>query len=229
LLIDLETTDLSGPLAQFNASLCHKEEIFKLITAINQQLGKDGLSDQKLGKAFNPRWSELEIILQQVATKATKRSGTFQYDVFFSTPMAGFLTDAEYQSGRANFKTVFDSLKQQCGLSVYWGAEKISSMKDFDTMDISAIDDLRALQQSRQFVLLYPQKLATSALFEAGYALALNRFSRYFVRDRDDLPFLMRELPGSSANVRIHTDDDWKDYNDLAAKMVKYKDKWFTQ
>jgi hypothetical protein len=47
------------------------------------------------------------------------------------------------------------------------------------------------------------------------------------VRDRDDLPFLMRELAGSSPNVRIHTDQDWTDYDDLSEKLKRYKDKWF--
>jgi len=34
------------------------------------------------------------------------------------------------------------------------------------------------------------------------------RLSCYFVRKRDDLPFLMRELAGSDTNVRIHTNQD---------------------
>jgi hypothetical protein len=51
--------------------------------------------------------------------------------------------------------------------------------------------------------------------------------SHYLVRDRDDLPFLMRELAGSSPNVRIHTDQDWTDYDDLSEKLKRYKDKWF--
>jgi hypothetical protein len=37
----------------------------------------------------------------------------------------------------------------------------------------------------------------------------------------------MGELPGSNPNVRIHTAHDWKNYDDLAEKMKKYKDKWF--
>jgi hypothetical protein len=47
------------------------------------------------------------------------------------------------------------------------------------------------------------------------------------VRDRDDLPFLMREIAGPDSNVRIHTDQDWKDYDDLAAKIHNYRETWF--
>jgi hypothetical protein len=224
LLIDLQVADLSGPLAQFNATLLDKEEIAKLVTAINAQLGAASLTEKQLENAFKLQWPNLREKLQKAAQKVVKG---FRYDVFLSTPMAAFATDAEYRSGRAQFKKLFDSLTRDCGLSVYWAAEKIESMSDFDTLDISVLDDLKALQESRRFALVYPKKMATSALFEAGYALALNRFSHYFVRDRDDLPFLMRELAGSSPNVRIHTDQDWTDYDDLSEKLKRYKDKWF--
>ncbi|MGA8865024.1 MAG: toll/interleukin-1 receptor domain-containing protein [Gallionella sp.] len=225
LLIDIQVADLSGPLLQFNAALLEKDEIAKLVTAINAQLDKASRTEKQLEQAFEALWPGLEKKLQLAVEKATKSS--FLYDVFLSTPMAAFSTNAEYQNARAQFKKIFDSLKQRGGLAVYWAAEKIESMSDFDTLDISVLDDLKALQQSRRFALIYPQKLATSALFEAGYALALNRFSHYFVRNHDDLPFLMRELAGTDRNVRIHTDEDWKDYDDLAEKMEKYKDNWF--
>lgn len=229
LLIDIKVPDVTGPLAHFNAALLDKGEITKLITAINAQLSENQLTEKQLEKVFQTWWPDLEKALQQAAMKARSNSGKFTYDVFLSTPMAAFPTDAEYQAGRAQFKKLFDSLKLDCGLSVYWAAEKIESISDFDTLDVSVLDDLKALQQSRRFALVYPQKLATSALFEAGYALALDRFSHYFVRDREDLPFLMRELAGPNSNVRIHTEQDWKDYDDLAEKMAKYKDKWFGQ
>lgn len=227
LLINLEPTDLSGPLAQFNAALLDKDEISKLVASINAELGAEKLTDKQRDKAFQTWWPDLEQTLQQAARKAKADSRKYAYDVFLSTPMAAFSTDAEYRSARAEFKKVFDALKQGCGLSVYWAAENIEKVSDFDTLDVSVLDDLKALQDSGRFVLIYPQKIATSALFEAGYALALNRFSHYFVRDRDDLPFLMRELGGSNSSVRIHTDQDWKDYDDLAAKMKKYRSKWF--
>lgn len=228
LLIDLKITDLSGPLAQFNAALLDREEIAKLIAAINVQLGAKQLTDKQLDKAFQIWWPDLEKALQQIVKKAQSSSGKFAYDVFLSTPMAAYSSDAEYQADRTQYKKLFDSLKQDSDLSVYWAAEKIESMSDFDALDVSVLDDLKALAQSRYFVLIYPRKLASSVLFEAGYALALNRFSHYFVRDHNDLPFLMGELAGSNPNVRIHTAHDWKDYDDLAEKMKKYKDKWFS-
>jgi hypothetical protein len=228
LLVDLKVADLSGPLANFNAALLDRNEIERLVASINEQLGDEQLSEKQLGNAFSTHWPELRKDLQQAAKKAAATSA-YRYDVFLSTPMAAYKTDDTYGAARAQFKKLFDALKQKGGLSVYWAAEKIEKRSDFDTIDISVLDDLKALPQSHHFVLIYPEEIATSALFEAGYALALNRSSHYFVRRREHLPFLMKELAGSNPNVLIHTDQDWLDYDDLAEKMVKYKDKWFAK
>jgi hypothetical protein len=141
--------------------------------------------------------------------------------------MAAFADDADYVAARADVLKIFKALTEDCGMRVYWAGEKIEHMADFDTIDISVLDDLKALEQCRCFVLVYPAKLASSALFEAGYALALKRPSHYFVRDRDDLPFLLRELPGAVSGVTIHTRQDWRDYDDLARKLKRNKDRWF--
>ncbi len=52
--------------------------------------------------------------------------------------------------------------------------------------------------------MLYPQKMASSVLFEAGFALALDKYSLYFAADRTELPFMLREAAGVFARVRIH-------------------------
>jgi len=55
-------------------------------------------------------------------------------------------------------------------------------------------------------MLIYPDKIISSVLFEAGLAVALGKPSVYFIRDRSSLPFLKKkaeqaELP---AGVRIY-------------------------
>lgn len=224
LLIGLEPRELTDPLAQFNATQVTKEEVKRLVSAINERLGDDRLTEKKLNDAFGAWWPQLEPKLKAAVTASHQHDYT--YDVFLSTPMAAFANDAEYRASRKQIMKVFDALKDG-GERVYWAAERIESMEDFDTLDVSASDDIAALEQSRCFVLIYPEKLVSSALLEAGYALALKRPSHYFVEDRDDLPFLMRELAGPVQNVRIHTKADWKDYDDLARKICKNKDKWF--
>lgn len=227
LLIDLKIEDLNSPLANFNASLLDRAEFEKLAAEVNRAAAKRALTEKQLTNAFNGQWPTFEKALDLAVRQVAADSG-FVYDVFLSTPMAAYQNDAEYAAERLQIKKLFDSLTGRCGLKVYWAAEKIESMSDFDTLDVSVLDDLKALQTSRTFSLIYTKRLATSALFEAGYALALKRVSHYFVRDRDDLPFLMRELAGPAGDlVRIHSDDDWRDFDDLADKMFRYKDRWF--
>jgi hypothetical protein len=201
----------------------------KTLAAINDQLADGKLTQTQLDKAFARCWPDLEKALIEARELAEASADSFQFDVFLSTPMAAYSSNAEYCAGRAEFKKVFDALKENCGLSVYWASEKIESIDDFDTQDVSAQADLDALHQSRRFVLLYPQKLPTSALFEAGYALALNRESHYFVHEREDLPFLMRELTNADDKAKIHSGADWKNYDKLAQYMVRNKAMWFSK
>ncbi len=224
LLIGLTPDKLDDPLRQFNAAQLSKKDFKRLLIAINNKLGDERLSEKQLNGAFNNGWPQLEPRLRTAV--ATSFEQDYVYDVFLSAPMAAFANDAEYQASRTQIKKVFDALKKD-GTRVYWAAENVLSIDDFDTMDVSVTDDLSALARSRCFILVYPEKLVTSALFEAGYALARNAMSHYFVRNRDDLPFLMRELAGPIQNVRIHTHLDWKDYDDLAHKVRRNKRNWF--
>jgi nucleoside 2-deoxyribosyltransferase len=88
---------------------------------------------------------------------------------------------------------------------------------------------MEVLQNSGSFVMLYPQKLTSSALFEAGYALALGRPSLFFVRDEKDLPYLMQRLPEAFTHVSILDSREWRSYDDIARLVVRNADHWFRQ
>lgn len=219
MLIGLKNTDLASPLDNFNAAGVDEAGVRRLLNAINEQLGSGSLNAAKLDNAFKAFWPQLNQTLAPVTALL------YKFDVFLSTPMAAFPDDAAFQAWRAKFSKVYDALRDS-GLKVYWAAAAITSMADYETIDVSVMEDLAALDQSRHFVLLYPEMAVTSVLFEAGYALARKLPSIYFVRERDDLPFLMREL-GSNQQVRIQTQDYWKDFDKLAGIVKKQKDSWF--
>lgn len=227
LLIGLQPADLESPLRDFNAAGLEKTEIRKLLTAINATLGAKKLAPARLTRAFERCWPDLESVLQAALAAVKPPAQSFAFDVFLSAPMAAFADDAAFQAGRAEFQKVYDVLVGYCGLRVYWAAKDIHTMADYDTMDVSVQADLAALQSSRSFFLLYPERMVTSALFEAGYALALGRESHYFIRQREDLPFLMRELTGAAQNVFIHTQQEWGDYDRLVRKLKKQHCQWF--
>ena len=65
-LLDLKPTDLSGPLAQFQASKFDKEDIRKLLGSINTALGEKQLQENTLYTVFDKWWPDLELEIQEI-------------------------------------------------------------------------------------------------------------------------------------------------------------------
>jgi hypothetical protein len=93
-------------------------------------------------------------------------------------------------------------LEGQFGFNVFWAGRNIRRKADFEAADLSAKSDVAAILDSKYFLLLYPEKLASSVLFEAGIALRSCLTSIYFVRNRSELPFLMSQASQAFTNVR---------------------------
>lgn len=118
----------------------------------------------------------------------------YKFDVFIAAAMAGHDTDEEYQKSRNDVLLVIKQLEEKCNVhNIYYAGQKLKSKKKFEAKSLSLEIDMNALRSSRYFLLLYPQKLVSSVLFEAGIALALGIPSVYFVKDRKNLPFLMEQ------------------------------------
>ena len=67
-LIDLKVSDISGPLAQFQATPFSKEDIKKLLQSINKSAGDSALADGRLGVSFDKWWPDLEKDLNEAIT-----------------------------------------------------------------------------------------------------------------------------------------------------------------
>lgn len=226
LLIDGgDLKSLGDPLARFNGAVFDEAGVRDLFEAINERQDTP-LKPKVLEAAFKDVWPELNQTVQQAL-----RRDRPPVDVFLSVPMAAFDADAQYQPFRADAMKVVKALREQAGLSVFCALEKIESLAQFDTYGDGAREDIEMLEKSAHFVMLYPKKLATSALFEAGYALARGMPCRFFVRnqsvDDNKLPFLMRKLPEVFTHVSVIDDSEWKSYDDIAARLVKNAPKWF--
>lgn len=59
-LLDLEGNQVTGPLAQYQATEASKEGTRKLVLGINRALGSEALPDERLIKTFNKFWPDLE-------------------------------------------------------------------------------------------------------------------------------------------------------------------------
>ena len=120
---------------------------------------------------------------------------TFEYDLFVASPMAGYGDKKKFQKQWKDTIDIVAAIQKDCGIkSVYYAGNKITSIGDFEPKDVAAEIDLEAIRRSQRFLMLYPEKIMTSVIFEAGYALALGRDCVYFVQHKEHLPYLMQEL-----------------------------------
>jgi hypothetical protein len=142
---------------------------------------------------------------QLVSSLSASRTATTedQIDVFLAAPMAAHASEADYQSARSETMKVYDAFREHCGFNVYCALAHCPTMQSFEALDVSVIKDLRAIKHAKYFVLLFPRKITSSVLFEAGYALALRKFSLYFVSRREDLPYMMQDAASIFRDVRM--------------------------
>lgn len=127
------------------------------------------------------------------------------YDLFVSAPMAAFETEKEFQSSRNAVFDVVRGIKKTCKFnSVFYAGNEIESQKEFESEDMSVVEDYDACCRSKYFMLIYPQKIATSALIELGWAMAHRKPTIIFTKTRIDLPFLARNADAVFSNIRIY-------------------------
>lgn len=133
-----------------------------------------------------------------------------KYDVFLSVPMAATDSDEEYKALRERTLALIATLKTECQFqNIYYAGDGSPTKADFDPPKLAVLDDFERVKQTRYFVLLYPSKLASSALIETGFALALGKTIVVFVRRRDDLPFLLRSAESlKSVSIYEYADDE---------------------
>lgn len=60
-LVDLKSTDLEDPLAQFNHTLPEKEGVRQLVKTLNVCLGQSGLDERILDQVFSTYWPQFEL------------------------------------------------------------------------------------------------------------------------------------------------------------------------
>lgn len=147
------------------------------------------------------------------------------YDLFVSVPMAAFDESHEYEKFRASILDTIRGIKRSCSFkNVFFAGEEISSFKDFESEDLSIVEDYTALKNSVNFVLIYPRKIATSALIELGWAMVMKKPIIIFSKNRDDLPYLMKNADAVYNNIAIY---EYKTSADMQNKFSTNKCKLF--
>jgi hypothetical protein len=76
ILIDIKPENVEFPLAQFQLTKPIAEDVFKLLSTINAQLGERKLTDAQLNRAFEKNWGEFEEKITEInsITDTVKRN-----------------------------------------------------------------------------------------------------------------------------------------------------------
>ena len=143
------------------------------------------------------------------------------YDVFISCPMTS-VPGPEYERLRQTIDALTNAITVR-GYSAYSAAGRIGKIVDPEA--IAAETDLPALIASRNFLMIYPSKLLSSCLLEAGYALVAGTPSVYFVKTDDDLPYMLRGAVESFRNARRVR---YRDESEIVAFFERYPDRVIT-
>lgn len=134
------------------------------------------------------------LIARDTRNPRPRQPFRLDYDVFIASPMAALDDEAAYKAQRQEVEAIKEALHSYSDVGkVYDAGAKIQGVK-WDPKDFAAEIDLEALRHSRNFLLVYPERIASSVLFEAGYALGMGKPAVYVVREKEKLPYLMQEL-----------------------------------
>jgi pimeloyl-ACP methyl ester carboxylesterase len=157
----------------------------------------------------------------------------FKYDVFVAAAMAGYKGDAAYQESRNAVLALIEVLKTKCGCpSVFYAGVSMPTQAEFDPNALALQVDLDAMRGSRYFIMYYPERIASSVLYEAGWALMLGKPSIYIIRgdanEREGLPFLLNDAGQAFADRRVRifkcpdTDSMLKHVSQYGDKLFRY-------
>lgn len=190
-------------------------------------------TDQPNTTAWNTAVGRFLEDLGPAAYDIERERAGIKRDLFVSTPMSGLSND-EYRSIRKTALDLIESLKPKSTagekyFKPYYAAANYESKQDFDEKADAVENDLTALRESQNYILLLDRDVKTSAYFEAGMALAygksidseLDRQFTYFVREGVSLPFMMEAVDRKYPMVTTYKYKDEDDLRRIARQVSK--------
>ncbi len=141
------------------------------------------------------------IAEREAATVAQFKQETFSHDVFISTPMAALNDDKEVKRHRANIEKVRHALRDYCRIAperVFYAGTEMYDKDAFEKSDMALRKNWKELKQSKVFLMIAPDERSSSIYVEAGMAVALGKPCVFFAREKDHLPWLVREATAAS-------------------------------
>jgi len=140
--------------------------------------------------------------------------------VFIATPISGFEDENEYGIFRRNIKTSIRRLSKK--MIIISELINISDATAYESPAMSVEIDLKNIENSSYFVLIYPRKTPTSALIELGYALAKKKKILILTKNQETLPYMLKKIDNVYSNIKIsYYSDDCNIENNISNFVSK--------
>ena len=126
-------------------------------------------------------------------------------NVFISSPMAS-MENNEYTDFHNDIILIQKKLKDECkAKNVYYPGKLIDKPEKFDGHQKAVNQNFVKLKECEYLIVVYPKPLPSSVLVEIGYAIALSKKIIIFVKDPNDLPYMLHNSDVSINNIYIMT------------------------
>lgn len=224
--VDIEE---KSPLSHYNHIKFSKNGFEKMVLDIRDFCKFDKMTIKQLSTVINRSFAEFNnniaknldelknlvvfgasYVYPRSIHTVTKRS------VFISSPMNSSRTDNEYKVLRNNILSLCDKIKTLDFSQVIYPGEKIESKSDFDGESIAINSNFRKLKSAECLLVIYPQNIASSVLTEIGYAIALTKKIVIFTKNKNKLPFMLREA-NMLSNIKIF---QYRDFDEIEKRIV---------
>lgn len=134
---------------------------------------------------------------------------TKSWNAFFSVPMRSVESAESFESYREGVKSVLASIEKVFGKDTYFGGRDMLDGRDSIPDPIAAFENTGALLRSQRFIMVYPERVASTCLIEIGVAVAQGLPCLLFVKRDADLPSGLRGLEQSYRNLKTYHYKDW--------------------
>ena len=140
------------------------------------------------------------------------------FEVYLSTPIS---PDEEYRDHRSHVDAMIKKFEDELGAgTIYSPGQSKEGIPELADPDVVAKGKLGALELSKRFIMVLPDKIYSSALVESGYALALDIPSVYFIKERVHLPSALQDICQNTKKVKIFK---YEDFDDIINTFLKWE------
>lgn len=169
-------------------------------------------------------FEKLEQTLRSTALKTAAcltPVNEMQYDYFIAVPMSS-LDQQEYVVFKSKLRKLKETLEQS-GKSVFC-APITAETPNFKEPAIAYALDIKAIINSKRFVLLMPSQANKSSVFyEAGFALARRKPTTIISRDQNFLPWMLQDDGESKLGINYLNLDGEIALSDVFSRLPDFK------